>query len=120
VFVFFLPPLFDDDFINPVDGLRYLSGMFNHVLILTVNPGFDGKEFIPEMLQRIRDTHMLLEGYRLSDAIIQVDGSNKANTIAATYATGARDFVAGTAIFGYPVGIRAGISALRKSLTIIL
>jgi ribulose-phosphate 3-epimerase len=110
--------LFDDDFINPVDGLRYLSGMFDHVLILTVNPGFDGKEFIPEMLQRIRDTHQLLEGYRLSDAIIQVDGGIEASTIASAYSAGARDFIAGTAIFGHLGGITAGIDALKEKLSL--
>ena len=92
--------------------------MFDHVLILTVNPGFDGKEFIPEMLQRIRDTHQLLEGYRLSDAIIQVDGGIEASTIAAAYSAGARDFIAGTAIFGHLGGITAGIDALKEKLSL--
>jgi len=99
-----------------VEGLRYLSGMFDQVLIMTVNPGFGGQKFIPEMLQKIRDTRQLLEDIG-SDAIIQVDGGIEASTVAAAYAAGARDFVAGTAIFSYPGGIRAGIKELRKSLT---
>jgi ribulose-phosphate 3-epimerase len=104
---------------TPVEGLRYLNGMFDQVLIMTVNPGFGGQEFIPEMLQKVRDTRKLLDEIG-SEAVIQVDGGIEASTIAAAYSAGARDFVAGTAIFGYPEGIRAGISALRKSLTIIL
>jgi ribulose-phosphate 3-epimerase len=93
--------------------------MFDQVLIMTVNPGFGGQKFIPEMLQKIRDTRKLLDEIG-SEAVIQVDGGIEASTIAAAYSAGARDFVAGTAIFGYPEGIRAGVSALRKSLTIIL
>jgi len=101
---------------TPVEGLRYLNGMFDQVLIMTVNPGFGGQKFIPEMLQKIRDTRKLLDEIG-SEAVIQVDGGIEASTVAAAYAAGARDFVAGTAIFGYPEGIRAGIKKLRESLT---
>jgi len=82
---------------------------------MTVNPGFGGQEFIPEMLQKIRDTRQLLDDIG-SDAIIQVDGGIEASTIAAAYSAGARDFIAGTAIFGHPEGIREGIDKLRKLL----
>ena len=101
---------------TPVEGLRYLNGMFDQVLIMTVNPGFGGQKFIPEMLQKIRDTRKLLDEIG-SVAVIQVDGGIEASTVAAAYAAGARDFVAGTAIFSYPGGIAAGIKELRKSLT---
>jgi len=101
---------------TPVEGLRYLNGMFDQVLIMTVNPGFGGQKFIPEMLQKIRYTRKLLDEIG-SEAVIQVDGGIEASTVAAAYAAGARDFVTGTAIFGYPEGIRAGIKKLRESLT---
>jgi len=101
---------------TPVEGLRYLNGMFDQVLIMTVNPGFGGQKFIPEMLQKIRDTRKLLDEIG-SEAVIQVDGGIEASTVVAAYAAGARDFVAGTAIFSYPGGIAAGIKELRKSLT---
>jgi len=101
---------------TPVEGLRYLNGMFDQVLIMTVNPGFGGQKFIPEMLQKIRDTRKLLDEIG-SEAVIQVDGGIEASTIAAAYAAGAGDFVAGTAIFSYPGGITAGIKKLRESLT---
>jgi len=100
---------------TPVEGLRYLNGMFDQVLIMTVNPGFGGQKFIPEMLQKIRDTRKLLDEIG-SEAVIQVDGGIEASTVAAAYAAGARDFVAGTAIFGYPEGIRAGIRVLKEAL----
>jgi len=102
---------------TPVEGLHYLNGMFDQVLIMTVNPGFGGQKFIPEMLQKIRDTRKLLDEIG-SEAVIQVDGGIEASTVAAAYAAGARDFVAGTAIFSYPGGIRAGISALKEKLSL--
>lgn len=100
---------------TPAEGLRYLNGMFDQVLIMTVNPGFGGQKFIPEMLQKIRDTRKLLDEIG-SEAMIQVDGGIEAGTVASAYAAGARDFVAGTAIFDYPEGIRAGIDVLREAL----
>jgi pentose-5-phosphate-3-epimerase len=48
--------------------------------------------------------------------VIQVDGGIEASTVATAYAAGARDFVAGTAIFGYPGGIKAGIKTLQEAL----
>jgi len=100
---------------TPVEGLRYLNGMFDQVLIMTVNPGFGGQEFIPEMLQKIRDTRKLLDEIG-SEAVIQVDGGIEASTVAAAYAAGAGDFVAGTAIFSYLGGIKAGIRVLKAAL----
>ena len=100
---------------TPVEGLRYLNGMFDQVLIMTVNPGFGGQKFIPEMLQKIRDTRKLLDEIG-SEAVIQVDGGIEASTVAAAYTAGARDFVAGTAIFSYPGGITAGIRVLKEAL----
>jgi len=100
---------------TPVEGLRYLNGMFDQVLIMTVNPGFGGQKFIPEMLQKIRNTRKLLDEIG-SEAVIQVDGGIEASTVAAAYTAGARDFVAGTAIFSYPGGITAGIRVLKEAL----
>jgi len=89
--------------------------MFDLVLIMSVNPGFGGQKFIPSALTKIRDTRQLLQEIG-SDAVIQVDGGIDAQTIAAVYEAGGRDFVAGTAIFGNPGGISAGIASLRQAL----
>jgi ribulose-phosphate 3-epimerase len=51
-----------------------------------------------------------------SEAIIQVDGGISAETILEVYQAGARNFVAGTAVFKHPEGIAAGIAALRSAL----
>jgi len=98
-----------------IDPLKYLVGVFDSVLLMTVNPGFGGQTFIPQMLKKIRNTHELLHNNG-SNAIIQVDGGVDEKTVKSMYEAGARNFVAGTAVFKHPEGISKGISALRASI----
>jgi ribulose-phosphate 3-epimerase len=100
---------------TPVDVLSDLIGTFDLVLIMSVNPGFGGQVFIPHSLSKIRRMREMLDQHG-SDAVIQVDGGIDVNTIAEVYEAGARDFVAGTSVFRYPQGIKAGIAALREAL----
>ena len=98
-----------------VDGLNYLTDVVDQVLIMSVNPGFSGQSFIPSALDKISTVKWILEESG-SEAIIQVDGGISAETILEVYQAGARNFVAGTAVFKHPEGIAAGIAALRSAL----
>jgi ribulose-phosphate 3-epimerase len=98
-----------------VDGLNYLTDVVDQVLIMSVNPGFGGQKFIPSALKKIALVSRMLKESG-SDAIIQVDGGISAETILEVYQAGARNFVAGTAVFKHPEGIAAGIAALRAAL----
>jgi ribulose-phosphate 3-epimerase len=100
---------------TPVSTLRELTQDFEMVLLMTVNPGFGGQSFIPGMLDKIRRTKTLLDETG-SKAQIQVDGGIYSETIKDCYQAGARNFVAGSAIFRHPDGIAAGIHALRTEL----
>jgi ribulose-phosphate 3-epimerase len=100
---------------TPVTILRELTQDFEMVLLMTVNPGFGGQSFIPGMLDKIRRTKALLDETE-SKALIQVDGGIYNETIKDCYQAGARNFVAGSAIFRHPDGIAAGIHALRTEL----
>ncbi len=100
---------------TPVDGLEYLCDVVDLVLIMSVNPGFGGQAFIPSSLVKIARTAALLEKAD-SQAIIQVDGGIDAETVRSVYEAGARNMVAGTAVFKHPEGIQAGIQALREKL----
>ncbi|HBO33954.1 MAG TPA: ribulose-phosphate 3-epimerase [Anaerolineaceae bacterium] len=100
---------------TPVDGLNYLTDVVDQVLIMSVNPGFGGQKFIPSALKKIALVSRMLKESG-SDAIIQVDGGISAETILEVYQAGARNFVAGTAVFKHPEGIAAGIAALRAAL----
>lgn len=98
-----------------VDGLNYLTDVVDQVLIMSVNPGFGGQKFIPSALEKISLVRWILDESD-SEAIIQVDGGISAETILEVYQAGARNFVAGTAVFKHPEGIAAGIAALRQAL----
>jgi len=100
---------------TPVTDLRELTHDFNHILLMTVNPGFGGQSFIPTMLDKIRRTKALLEATG-SEAIIQVDGGIDHATIRGCFEAGATNFVSGSSIFNHPDGIAAGIDTLRAAL----
>ena len=100
---------------TPVNTLSELTNSFDSVLLMTVNPGFGGQAFIDSMIDKIRRTKQLLDANG-SKATIQVDGGISSETIKACYDAGARNFIAGSAIFTHKDGIAAGIRALRSAL----
>ena len=100
---------------TPIESLRLLTDMVDLILIMSVNPGFGGQKYIPVCLEKIRQVREILDAVG-SDAMIQVDGGIAAGTILENYEAGARNFVAGTAVFKHPYGIKAGIRALRDAL----
>jgi ribulose-phosphate 3-epimerase len=66
---------------------------------MTVNPGFGGQRFLPEMLPKIRRLRAMCSERDLHP-VIEVDGGETAKTAAHAAAAGATAIVAGTAIFG--------------------
>jgi len=68
------------------------------LLVMTVNPGFGGQEFIPESLDKIVRARQLLDELR-SAAALEVDGGIARDTIRKVWRAGANTFVAGNAIF---------------------
>ncbi len=81
------------------------------VLIMSVNPGFGGQKFIPEMLAKVREVKKRLR----PDQRLEIDGGIHAETIAAAADAGVDWFVVGSAIFGEKD--RAGaIGKLRQRL----
>ena len=100
---------------TPVEPLALLEQDLDLVLIMSVNPGFGGQKFIPVSLEKIRQARQILDRVG-SKADLQVDGGIDASTILAAYEAGARNFVAGTAVFKHPKGISGGIQALKDVL----
>jgi len=80
-------------------------------LIMTVNPGFGGQQFIPAMLGKIRDCRELISGRPIE---IQVDGGVSLENISRLAEAGATNFVAGSAIFQAP-DPAAYISQMRSA-----
>jgi ribulose-phosphate 3-epimerase len=85
------------------------------VLVMTVNPGFGGQSFIPEMLPKIERVHSMLRAID-SQAELEVDGGMDSATAPRAAAVGANVFVAGSAIFGAEEGVARAIGRLRTAL----
>ena len=90
--------------LNPATGLHYLEHVWHQldlVLVMSVNPGFGGQQFMPSCLEKVR---AIKEKIAASgrDIRLQVDGGIKVDNIAEVANAGADTFVAGTAIFGQP------------------
>ena len=91
---------------TPAVMLEEVAGDLDHVLVMTVNPGFGGQTFIPRSESKIRSVRTLLnrEGNR---APIEVDGGIDQSTAPRVVAAGAEILVAGVAIFHTPDPERA-------------
>lgn len=99
---------------TPPDVLEYVLNDLDLVLVMTVNPGFGGQEFLPAMLPKIERVRDLIA--RAPQPIrLEVDGGISSETVTLCAQAGADTFVAGTAIYGHTGGVAAGVRALREA-----
>ncbi|HVL36612.1 MAG TPA: ribulose-phosphate 3-epimerase [Burkholderiales bacterium] len=87
---------------NPATPLAYLDHTLeklDFVLLMSVNPGFGGQQFIPSVLPKIREARRRIDAAG-RPIWLEVDGGVKADNIADIARAGADTFVAGSAIFG--------------------
>lgn len=96
---------------SPIDWIEYVLPLCDIVLIMTVNPGFGGQKFLPEMLPKIRSLRSACDARGL-DPVIEVDGGQDCRHAAEAIAAGANAIVAGSAIFGAK-DYGAAIAAIR-------
>ena len=103
--------------LNPATPLSAIEDVVEHLdllLIMSVNPGFGGQSYIPRSSDKLRRARAMLDAAG-SSAELQVDGGVGLSNIAEVAATGASVIVAGSAVYGYPEGATAGVSALRSA-----
>jgi ribulose-phosphate 3-epimerase len=100
---------------TPVEMIRPLLPLVDLVLVMSVNPGFSGQQFLPEILPKVRAVRRLLDEIG-SAAWLEVDGGLNVETLPQVHEAGATAFVAASAIFNHLQGIPAGIRALREKL----
>lgn len=86
---------------TPVSFIEPVLSSVDLVLVMTVNPGFGGQAFIPEMLTKIEELDQYRKDHDL-DFLIEVDGGINEETILLCHNAGADVFVAGSNIFGAP------------------
>jgi ribulose-phosphate 3-epimerase len=99
---------------TPLDWLDYTLDKLDLVLLMSVNPGFGGQQFIPEVLPKISAVRERVRALG-REVRVEVDGGIKADNIGAAARAGADTFVAGSAIFGAK-DYAATIKALRAGI----
>ena len=98
---------------TPFEMIENIMDMVDHVLVMTVNPGFGGQAYIPTMLNKIRKIRQFVIEKNLN-VDIEVDGGIKANwTISQCAEAGANCFIAGSGMFAYPT-LKEGCDDLRS------
>ena len=99
---------------STLEAAHYLLDRLDLILLMSVNPGFGGQRFIPQVLPKIAAARKLIDDSG-RDIRLEVDGGVNLETIGQVAAAGADMFVAGTAIFAQD-NYRDTISALRREI----
>ncbi len=98
---------------TPADHIAEVLHMVDNIIVMTVNPGFGGQAFLPEMMPKVTLLRERLQGRNVD---ITVDGGIDDETIAVAKDAGANVFVAGSAIFNAPEGIGQALSRLKSAI----
>ncbi|HEX6275701.1 MAG TPA: ribulose-phosphate 3-epimerase [Polyangiaceae bacterium] len=98
---------------TPEDTLRYVMEDLDQVLVMTVNPGFGGQEFLPAIVPKIQRVRALIDAAK-HPIELEVDGGIAPETAKTVVEAGASVLVAGNAVFGEP-DRAAAIQALRAA-----
>ncbi len=101
---------------TPATTLEDVLPELDLVLVMTVDPGFGGQDFIASTLPKIRRVRELIDRTRPA-CELEVDGGIHPATAPLVIEAGARVLVAGSAVFQDPDGVRAGMERLRMTAT---
>lgn len=101
---------------TPAETVSEVLGYVDLVLVMTVNPGFGGQEFIAEAVPKISTLLRMAADRGLHPPTIQVDGGIDPASAPVCAAAGASVFVAGSSVFRWAPGIPANMAALRHAL----
>lgn len=103
---------------TPVDAVAHVLDLVDLVLVMTVNPGFGGQDYLPSMEPKIAAVRRMVVEAERRDAIdVEVDGGIGPATIAGAAAAGANVLVAGSALYRDPDGLEHAVSELRALAT---
>ena len=100
---------------TPLESVREVAAELDVLLVMSVNPGFGGQQFLASSVDKIRRARAMLDAAG-SHAALEVDGGVARDTIGACWRAGADMFVAGTAVFSAK-NPSAEIRALRALCT---
>ncbi|MBA3954438.1 ribulose-phosphate 3-epimerase [Candidatus Dependentiae bacterium] len=91
---------------TPLEALIYLPIKLEHILLMSVNPGFSGQHFLPHTLEKLQALHLFRQAHNL-DFTIALDGGINKNNIQACVTYGANQLAVASAIFDAPNHIQA-------------
>jgi ribulose-phosphate 3-epimerase len=97
---------------TPIEPYLDLLKHYDTLLVMSVEPGFGGQEFIAGVLDKVRTVRRLVDSGELR-VLIEIDGGINADTIEASAEAGVNCFVAGSAVFGAD-DPAAAVESLRK------
>ncbi len=98
---------------TPASAVAHVLDLCDMVLVMTVNPGFGGQDYIPTMQAKVAEVRrMILEGGH--DVDLEVDGGIGPATIQGATAAGANVLVAGSALYRDPEGLGHAVAELRS------
>ena len=100
---------------TPVIMLEDILSMLDMALIMTVNPGFGGQEFIPETLSKIKRLREMIDEQELH-CDIEVDGGIHETVVPLVVQSGANLLVAGSAVFNERESVAEAIARLRNAI----
>ncbi len=96
---------------TPLEPYLELLPYFDTLLVMSVEPGFGGQSFIPDVLDKVRTARRLVDAGELT-ILVEIDGGINADTIEAAAEAGVDCFVAGSAVYGAQ-DPAAAVAALR-------
>lgn len=99
---------------TPASQIQAVLPFVDYVLVMSVNPGFSGQNFISESAGKILEIRQMAD-HTNPGLLIEVDGGITAETLPIVKVAGADICVAATAIFKHPQGIETGVRALRQA-----
>jgi ribulose-phosphate 3-epimerase len=102
---------------TPAGVLSEVLGNVDLVLVMTVNPGFGGQDFIPETLGKIHELRRTLTARGLG-CELEVDGGIHERTAPLAVEAGADVLVAGSAVFGASDGVGAAVARLFRACSL--
>lgn len=100
---------------TPAGALAEVLPLLDVAVVMSVDPGFGGQRFIDAVLPKITHLADALDAVG-KGGLVQVDGGIDATTIGRAVAAGARQCVAGSAVFGAGMSVEAALRALRAAL----
>ncbi len=100
---------------TPAAAVQPALSVVDKVLVMTVNPGYSGQTFLPEMMPKVAQVREWIEdsGRKID---LQVDGGINPETLPLAQQAGANVFVAASAVYKHPEGVQIGMNSLTRLL----